>query len=65
MIISAFLIVFEGLSFGKKIKNSGHKLSFLPKFDNMWYHKENSYKHSTKAIYTFFIFKQPEVIPPM
>ena len=35
MIISAFLIVFEGLSFGKKIKNSGHKLSFLPKFDYM------------------------------
>ena len=33
MIISAFLIVFEGLSFGKRIKNSG--LSFLPKFDYM------------------------------
>ena len=29
----AFLIVFEGLSFGEKIKNSGNKLSFLRKLD--------------------------------
>ena len=62
---NAFLIVFEGLSFGEKIENSGHKRSSLRKSDYMWYHKENPYKHSTKAIYTCFIFKHPDVIPLM
>ena len=42
------MIVFEGLSFGGKIKIVDTNFRFWTKVDYIWHHKENSFKHQQK-----------------